>query len=138
MIMSRHAAIRAQQRGITTAQLSAVFIHADREIRRGNSCYAIWVSKETLQQLGPITPEGVPTDKLKTLTVLQSEDETCVTAFRSQRGKAYRRRSRRARHAASKSHRRDGGAAAAVSKYRNVTINSPDSIVTNRPNHSVW
>jgi hypothetical protein len=102
MIMSRHAEIRARQRGISAAQLSAVFIHADREIRRGKSCYAIWISKNVLRRLGPITPEGVSTDRLKKLTVLQSEDETCVTAFRSQRGKAYRRRTRRARHTATK------------------------------------
>ena len=35
------------------------------------------------------------TDRLRGLTVLQSDDETCVTAFRSERGKAYRRPARR-------------------------------------------
>jgi hypothetical protein len=95
MILSRHAAVRAQQRGIPPAQLSAVLTHGDREIHRGSRCCAIFISKETLRQLGPVTPEGVPTDRLKGLTVLQSDDQTCVTAFRSERGKAYRRRARR-------------------------------------------
>jgi hypothetical protein len=95
VILSHHAAVRAQQRGISPAQLSAVLTHGDREIRRGGRCYAIFISKETLQRLGPRTPEGVPTDRLKGLTVLHSDDETCVTAFRSERGKAYRRRTRR-------------------------------------------
>jgi hypothetical protein len=95
MILSHHAAVRAEQRGISPAHLSAVFTYGDREIRRGGRCYAIFISRETLGSLGPRTPEGVPTDRLKGLMVLQSDDETCVTAFRSERGKAYRRRARR-------------------------------------------
>jgi hypothetical protein len=64
------------------------------EIRRGGDCYAIWISKETLRRLGPMTPEGVPTDRLKGLTILQVEDDILVTAFRNARDKVYRRAAR--------------------------------------------
>jgi hypothetical protein len=95
MIFSRHATVRAQQRGISHAQLSAMATHGDMEIHRGGDCYAIWISKKTLRRLGPLTPEGVPTDRLKGLTILQGEDDTLVTTFRSERGKAYRRDARK-------------------------------------------
>jgi hypothetical protein len=95
MIFSCHATVRAQQRGISNAQRSAVATHGDMEIHRGSDCYAIWISKETLRRLGGMTPEGVPTDRLKGLTIVQSEDSTLVTTFRSDCGKAYRRVARR-------------------------------------------
>src|SRR3954466_5559493 len=91
MIISRHATARAQQRGISPAQVFAVATHGDMETPRGGDCYAVWISKKTLRRLGPLTPEGVPTDRLKGLTILQSDDDTLVTTFRSERGKAYRR-----------------------------------------------
>jgi hypothetical protein len=91
MILSRHATVRAQQRGISSAQLSAVATHGDMETHRGGDCYATWISKEALRRLGPMTPEGVSTDRLKGLTLVQSEDGTLVTAFRSECCKAYRR-----------------------------------------------
>jgi hypothetical protein len=71
------------------------FSRGREEIRRGGDCYAIWISKKTLRRLGPLTPEGVPTDRLKDLTILQGDDDTLVTTFRSERGKAYRREARR-------------------------------------------
>ena len=96
MILSRHATVRAQQRGISSAQLSAVATHGDMETHRGGDCYAIWISKEALRRLGPMTPEGVSTDRLKGLTILRGEDGILVTTFRNARDKVYRRRARRA------------------------------------------
>ena len=96
MILSRHASRRAQQRGITSAQLSAVAAHGDMEVHRGGDCYAVWISRGTLRRLGPTTPEGVPTDRLKGLTILEGNDDTLVTTFRNARGKMYRRIARRA------------------------------------------
>jgi hypothetical protein len=95
MILSRHAAVRAQQRGISPAQLSAIATHSDMEIHRGGDCYAIWISKKTLRRLGPFTPEGVPTDRLNGLTILQGDEDTLVTTFRNACDKVYRRRARR-------------------------------------------
>jgi hypothetical protein len=64
MGFSRHATVRARQRGVLPAQVSALLAHGDMEVRRGSGCYAIWISKRVLRQLGPITPEGVPIDRL--------------------------------------------------------------------------
>ena len=56
MILSRHASRRAQQRGVTHAQLSVVSAHGDMEVHRGGDCYAVWISRGTLRRLGPTTP----------------------------------------------------------------------------------
>jgi hypothetical protein len=95
MTLSLHACRRAQQRGITTAQLLAVTTYGDMEVHRGGNCYAVWISKRALQRLGPSTPEGVPTDRLKDLTILEGAD-ALVTAFRNARRNTYRRAARRA------------------------------------------
>jgi hypothetical protein len=91
MICSDHAVIRAQQRGITPAQMEAVLRYADLEARRGDGCTSLWISKRELQRLGPSTPEGVSIDRLQGLTLLQGTDDACVTVFRNCRSKAYRR-----------------------------------------------
>jgi hypothetical protein len=91
MSFSRHATVRARQRGVLPAQASALLVHGDMEVRRGSGCYAIWISKRALRRLGPITPEGVPTDRLRGLTVVQSDRELSVTILRNGRGKTYRR-----------------------------------------------
>jgi len=90
-IYSRHAAVRAQQRGIMPTQVDAVVRYADMETRRGDGCAAIWISRRELRRLGPSTPEGVSTDRLQGVTVLQSSDQACVTVFRNRRSSAYRR-----------------------------------------------
>lgn len=91
IVFSRHATIRAQQRGITPDQIDAILLYADREARRGDGCASIWISRKQLRRFGPSTPEGVSTDRLQGVTVLQSGDEACVTVFRNLRSKAYRR-----------------------------------------------
>jgi hypothetical protein len=87
---SRHAMVRARQRGITRDQIDAVVGYADMEARRGEGCASIWISCRELRRLGPLTPEGISTDRLQGLTVLQSSDR-CVTVFRNRKSKAYRR-----------------------------------------------
>jgi hypothetical protein len=79
---SYHATVRAQQRGITPAQIDAVVRYSDMEARRGDGCASIWISRKELQRLGPRTPEGVPTDRLHGLTVLQGGDQVSVTILR--------------------------------------------------------
>ena len=90
-ICTDHAVIRAQQRGITPAQINAVLRYADMEARRGDGRASIWISRGELQRLGPLTPEGVSTDRLHGLTLLQGADGSCVTLFRNCKSKAYRR-----------------------------------------------
>ncbi|SRR5229473_3885963 len=92
-MFSRHGIIHARQRGITPAQINAVLGYADMEAPRGNGCASIWISRRELRRLGPSTPEGVSTDRLQGVTVLRGSDHACVTVFRNQKSKAYRRRS---------------------------------------------
>jgi hypothetical protein len=91
MVCSRHATIRAQQRGITPTQIDAVVRYADMEACRGTGCASIWISKKELRRLGPATPEGVPTDKLLGVIVLESSDQACITVFRNRKTRMYRR-----------------------------------------------
>ena len=97
LICTEHAVIRAQQRGITPAQRDAVLRYADMEAQRGDGCASIWISRRELQRLGPLTPEGISTDRLQGLTLLQGADGSCVTLFRNCKSKAYRRNVRGSR-----------------------------------------
>lgn len=88
---SRHASVRAQQRGITPAQIDAVRRYGDREAPRGHGCVSVWISRRKLQQLGALTPEGVSTDRLHGVIVLQSRDQEAITVLRNRNAKTYRR-----------------------------------------------
>jgi hypothetical protein len=59
LICSSHATVRAQQRGITPAQIDAIVRYADMERPRGEGLVSIWISRTELRRLGPSTPEGV-------------------------------------------------------------------------------
>jgi hypothetical protein len=91
---TRHATTRAQQRGVTPSQIDAVLRYGDMEALRGGGCSSLWISKTELCRLGPVTPEGVSTDRLHGLIVLQGYDQACVTFIRNRRSKTYRRRAR--------------------------------------------
>jgi hypothetical protein len=91
MICSRHGMIRAQQRGLTPTQIDAVVRYADMEAPRGEGCASIWISRKELRRLGPATPEGVSTDRLHGVIVLESSDQACITVFRNRKAKVYRR-----------------------------------------------
>jgi hypothetical protein len=88
---TRHGRVRAQQCGVRRAYIEAVIGHADMEARRGNGCSSIWISERELRRLGQRTPEGIPTDRLQGLMVLQGSDQACVTVVRNRRTRAYRR-----------------------------------------------
>jgi hypothetical protein len=112
VISSNHTMLRAQQRGIRDTQIDAVGRYADMEARRGDGCASMWISKRELQRLGPRTPEGVPTDQLQGLIVLEGEDRTCVTVFRNRDARRYRRdvaRRRYFRNRTARQYRRNVG-----------------------------
>jgi hypothetical protein len=90
-VFSGHAMVRAQQRGITPAQIDAIMRYADMEYPRGGGCISIWISRRELRRFGSSTPEGVSTDRLEGVTVVQGADEACVTVFRNRKSKTYRR-----------------------------------------------
>jgi hypothetical protein len=90
-VFSRHAMVRAKQRGITSAQIDAIIRYADMECSRGGGCTSIWISRRELWRFGSATPEGISTDRLQGVTVVQGGDEACVTVFRNRKSKTYRR-----------------------------------------------
>jgi hypothetical protein len=94
---SLHATIRAQQRGVTPPQIDAVERYADMERTRGRGCVSIWILRKALRRFGAATPEGVSTDRLQGLIVLQSSDRVRVTVLRGRRSKVYRRTAGRRR-----------------------------------------
>jgi hypothetical protein len=91
IVFSRHAMVRAHQRGIKLEQVDAILRYADMEEPRGDGCTSIWISRRELRRLGPSTPEGVSTDRLQGVTVLQGDEQVCVTIIRNRRSRAYRR-----------------------------------------------
>jgi hypothetical protein len=93
--------------GITFRQIETLPVHPEnieptsanmrtnQNVRRSmpagiwKSC---WISRKELRRLGSKTPEGISTDRLQGVTVLQSGDQACITVFRNRKLKAYRRR----------------------------------------------
>ena len=86
--MTKHASNRCQHRGFNNARLFAVIKYADRKVHRGRNLQAIWISASRIRQLGPRTPEGVSTDRLKDVCVLRVRGSgEIVTIFRSPKNK---------------------------------------------------
>jgi hypothetical protein len=85
-VMSKHATIRASQRGISEAHIRLVLAHADRCVPHGSGTELYSLSKRMLRQFGPQTPEeGEDTHKLKDLRVLVGSDGTIVTCWKGGR-----------------------------------------------------
>ena len=51
-VFSRHATIRAQQRGIKPAEIDAVLRYADMEARRGDGWFSTWIRRESPGDFG--------------------------------------------------------------------------------------
>ena len=89
--LTDHCRIRAQQRGIRLDHILAVQIHSDRSTRRGGGRTCRFISRRRLNRIGSRTPEGVSTDFLDGLMVLEGKNSV-VTAFRERKRSIYRRR----------------------------------------------
>lgn len=82
--LTRHAQNRMRQRGVTNNTLEAVLIHSDKKRYRGDGKWGLFVSKKKIRGMGPRTPEGVDTDRLKNIVVLVSKD-SLITVLKSER-----------------------------------------------------
>lgn len=82
-LLSKHAHKRASQRGINIAQIDAVLNYADRVAHRGGGTQYIWISRPMIRRLGPKTPEGIDTDRLRNVHILIASDGTVVTVLRT-------------------------------------------------------
>lgn len=85
--ISKHAAVRCQQRGLRLQDLRAIRRHADIYIPRGNGVELIRISKRKLGKMGKTTPEGVAVDRLKKACLLLAADNMIVTVFHPRKGK---------------------------------------------------
>lgn len=93
--ISKHAAIRCQQRGLRPQDIRAISGHADICIPRGNGVELVRISKSKLNKMGNKTPEGVDVDRLKNTCLLLAVDNTVITAIHPRRGKYRREKTRR-------------------------------------------
>lgn len=100
--LSKHAAVRAKQRGVPLAVIDLLLRHADAEIKQGGGCRSIWLSRAEaarLQEEG-ISPTLVERSRDVALVVAANGSIVTVTHLYGRRQRPYRRlldnRSRRA------------------------------------------
>ena len=89
-----HALRRQSQRGIQPDQVDADLSNAANSRHCGGGVKKYWVSHSRRRSLGARTPEGVDTDRLRGLIVLESSDGCVVTNYRSSRPNSFLSRRR--------------------------------------------
>lgn len=99
-IISEHARIRSQQRGIPVCVIELILREHDATMPRGRGCRAIYVTRRTLNQLcrEGLSPQLVDkTDGV--MLVIYEREKVVVTVFheRGYAGRNYRRECRRRR-----------------------------------------
>lgn len=94
--LSQHAAIRANQRGVTHALIDALISHADYEMPVGDGCTVLRMSRERLQDRDVRRELGSIIDRLKNLAVVWNYEESKVITVLHDHGKSAGRRYRRA------------------------------------------
>lgn len=90
--LTRHATLRAKQRGVTHAMLDALIIHADLEAPVGGGCTVLRFSRERLNDPDLRASLGRTADRLKSLAVIFADDNgDVVTVLHDHGGSAGRR-----------------------------------------------
>lgn len=90
--LTRHAAVRANQRGVPHHLLRALIDHADIDAPADNGCRLLRFSKERLKDRALRAEIGVETDRLATLAVIWSDsDSRVVTVLHHRAGRLGRR-----------------------------------------------
>ncbi len=80
--VSKHAAARAQQRGLGAATMNSISLHADRETWVGRGCRLVHVTRGRLKELverDVLTPTSA--ERLAGAALIFGEDEGVVTAM---------------------------------------------------------
>lgn len=80
--LSDHASQNCRRRGVKGVALDAIWRHADMVAPRGDGVMLYQISRRTLAAMGARTPEGVPTDQLRNLAALVSNDNTMLTVVK--------------------------------------------------------
>ena len=97
LALTRHASLRANQRGVTHAMLDALMAHADIEAPVGSGCTVLRFSRERLMDRDLRASLGSTADRLKSLAVILADDTGNVVTVLHDHGGAEGRRYR-ARH----------------------------------------
>jgi hypothetical protein len=96
LALSRHAASRANQRGVPGRLIDALVANADLEHPVGGGCTVLRISRERLEGRDLRRTLGPACDRLRTLALVWSEQTSEVVTVLHDRGGAQGRRYRRA------------------------------------------
>jgi hypothetical protein len=91
MSLSRHAAVRANQRGVPHALLQTLIEHADVETPVGGGCFALSISRARLREDDTRRSFGSAIDRVAGLAVICSGDDGAIITVMHDRGAAGRR-----------------------------------------------
>jgi len=92
--LSKHAARRAKQRGVTHDLIDLIVDHADIEESAGSGCSILRISRNRLTKLR--TQLGDTTDRLTNLVLIWSDRSAMVVTILRDHGRSSGRRYRRA------------------------------------------
>ena len=93
--LTRHANIRASQRGVPYDLLDAMIVHADIEIQAGNGCTTLRCSREGLRDRELRASIGPKADRLVSIAVVVDNDSGAIVTVLHDRGRSSGRRYRR-------------------------------------------
>ena len=82
MVISQHAQLRIQQRGVNDEALQLVLFAGDRRVHLGDQCVAWCLSRQRAQGL---RDNGIPNSvisRAERITLIVSEDNTLVTVLK--------------------------------------------------------
>jgi hypothetical protein len=94
--LTRHASVRANQRGVTNNMLDALIAHADVEAPIGSGCTVLRFSRERLRDRELRASLGPSADRLGSLAVILANDTGKVVTVMRDHGGSEGRRYRRA------------------------------------------
>jgi hypothetical protein len=94
--LTRHAAVRANQRGVTHQTVEAVFAWADVELPAGDGCSVLRFSRERLADRDLRATLGPLADKVCSLALVVAGDTGRVVTVLHDHGRPHGRHYRRA------------------------------------------
>jgi hypothetical protein len=92
LALTRHASVRANQRGVTNSMLETLIAHADIEAAVGGGCTVLRLSRQSLRDGELRVSLGPSLDRLGSLAVILANDTgEVVTVMRDHGGRNGRR-----------------------------------------------
>jgi hypothetical protein len=93
-LLSKHAQLRARQRGTSSRDLQFILEHGEADQEVGSGCMEVSLKREQLSELRAAGIDTGQLERLARLRVILAEDGTIVTTMKVQ---GFTRRSRRQR-----------------------------------------